>query len=265
MKRSSSLLNWVLDIGFLSIGIWWVTITARNQTSGVENYYFNLAYAFLGTLGGIIAIAHSKEWGWWRSLYGKALISFGVAVAWWSLGGYIWAYYNFTGQSDIPFPSNADHFGFAWFYPLTFIGMVFLVKGLGFKYAWKKSKFGKIALIAIPILATFATFYIYKDIRVEGSSLLNFYKYFYNIGGSLALAASITILFLSKYFSGGKLRPAIVCIVLGVVIQYIADVTFTYRANPQIALYYNADYTDMLYATSLYLVSAGASLFTLKK
>jgi hypothetical protein len=265
MPKKLSALNVILDLGFLVLGVWWITITARALTDSSENYYFNLAYAVLGSYGGILAILKANEWGWWRSLYGKALISFGSAVIWWSIGGYIWAYYNLTGASEVPFPSNADHFGFAWFYPLTLLAMVFLVKGLGFKYAWSKSSFSKIALLAIPVAAVILTFLLYKDIREEGSFLLNFYKYFYNIGGSLILAASLTILYLSKYFSSGKLRPAIICIVLGLIVQYVADVAFNYRANPQIALYYNADFTDMLYALSLYLVSAGSTLFTLKR
>jgi hypothetical protein len=269
------LLNRTLDISFIAISIWWVTIFARN-INNTENYLFNLAYALLVLLGGIIAIINSKEWGSFTSLYGKALIGFGLSLIAWAIGGIIWAYYNFGGFtpdkfitptpiSDVPYPGLPD-IGFGLFFPFCLFALICMLRAVGFKYVWQKV-YGKLLFTLLPLAATLITFLVYQNIRAlavtEDLAVLGVVmNYYYNVSDAFMAGISISLLILSSKLSGGKLRGAVLLLAIGLIVQYLADFFFNLRVAQ--GTYFNADFTDMLYAGALYLISVGCSMFTLK-
>jgi hypothetical protein len=273
MKKN--LLNWILDLSFIATGIWWITIFVRD-INNIENYYFNLVYALITLLGGVIALINSKEWGGFKSLYGRALIGFGLSLIAWAFGGIVWAYYNFGGFtldkflnpqtiSDVPAPGLPD-LGFVLFFPFCLWGLICLLKATGFKYVWQTMR-GKLLFTLTPIVATVITFIAYQNIRVlvasESTAMISvILNYYYNVSDAFMIGISIGLLFLAPKFSGGKLKNAFLLIVLGLIGQYLADFFFNIRIAT--GEYFNADFSDMLYAASLYLMSVGASMFTLR-
>ncbi len=275
MPSKSKLSYYALDIFFLFLGMWWLTIQARGLTTGAENYHFNTAYAIMTALGGVIAIRNAKEWGGIKSLYGRTLIGVGLALISFAIGGIIWAYYNYGGLtlsnvlapqpiSDVPYPGWPD-IGFGGFFPFCLFGLWSLVTAVGFKYVWQTNR-GKLFLIVTPVVATVVTFLIFKDLRPlsfdGGEALAVGLNYYYTVGDAIMIGISIALLFLSNKFGGGKLRPAVTFITLGLIVQYLADLIFNYRTSQE--TYYNADISDMLYATALYLIAVGGSMFTLR-
>lgn len=265
-----------MDGFFLLLGLWWLFTQARGLTDSVENYHFNTLYAVMAAWGGIITLRNAKEWGGFNSLYGKALVGFGLALISFSVGGLTWAYYNYGGLapfnilnptpiSDVPFPGWPD-VGFSLFFPFALYGLWSLVKAVGFRYVWQTTK-GKLFLIISPIIATLFTFFLFKDLRLlsvtpDSEIVAVILNYYYTVGDAFMIGICISLLFISKKFGGGKLTTAFMFITLGIVIQYIADVIFNYRVV--VETYYNADISDMLYASALYLIGVGGSMFTLK-
>ncbi len=276
MPSKSKLVTYGLDGFFLLLGLWWLTLQARGLSNSNENYHFNFAYAIMAAWGGLLVIRNAKEWGGLKSLYGRSVIGFGLALISFAIGGLTWAYYNYGGFmpsnvfnpqpiSDVPFPGWPD-VGFGLFFPFCLWGLWSLVSAVGFKYLWQTTR-GKALLILTPVLATAITFIVYKDIRPlavsdNAAALAVALNYYYTIGDAIMIGISLSLLFLSKKFTGGKLTFAFAFITIGLAIEYIADFIFNYRTNR--TTYYNADISDMLYATALYLIAVGGSMFTLK-
>ncbi len=267
---------YLLDVVFFLLGIWWLYLQAAGLTSSPQNYHFNFVYALMTIGGGVIILRNSREWGGLKSLYGKSLLGLGLALISFGIGGITWAYYNYGGFlpgnfiqpqtiSNVPYPGLPD-IGFGLFFPFALYGLWSLVRAVGFKYLWQTTR-GKAILILTPFIAALITFLVFKDIRpltVSGSAavLAVILNYYYTIGDAVMIGISISLLFLSKKFTGGKLTPAFVFITIGLIVQYFADFLFNYRTSQ--AIYYNADISDMLYATGFYLISVGGSMFTLK-
>ncbi|MDQ3098250.1 MAG: hypothetical protein M3Q44_00700 [bacterium] len=276
MPTKSKTITYALDGFFLLLGLWWLTLQARGLTVSNENYHFNFAYALMAAWGGIVTLKNAKEWGGFNSLYGKAVIGFGLSLLSFAAGGITWAYYNYGGFlpanfispqtiSDVPYPGLPD-LGFGLFFPFALFGLWSLVSAVGFKYVWQTAR-GKAILLLTPCFAILLTFLVYKGIRTlslstDAETLAVVLNYYYTVGDAIMIGISISLLFLAKKFSGGKLTSAFAFITIGLIVQYFADFIFNYRVSQE--TYFNADISDMLYATGLYLISVGGSMFTLK-
>lgn len=256
----------------------WVTLQYTGTKDGTFAYTYNALYALMAFYGGVCAIITAKEWGWYKSLYGKTIILIGCTAIAWSMGGFIWAFYNFGGFSisnflnpqtieDVPYPSWAD-LGFGLYFPFALVALITLARALGIKYILKDKK-GKFILILVPILALVVTFFLYKDLRqlrlTDTEELITvLLNYYYNVGGAFIASLAFLIVYLSPHYNSGKLRFAIYLIAISVTFQYFADLFFTYRTYPGIETYYNGDFSDLLYSISLYTLSIGASKITVK-
>jgi hypothetical protein len=276
MPTKSKVITYGLDGFFLLLGVWWITLQARGLTTSNENYHFNFAYAVMAAWGGVITLKNAKEWGGFKSLYGKAVIGLGLSLISFAVGGITWAYYNYGGFlpanfinpqtiSDVPYPGWPD-IGFGLFFPFALYGLWSLVSAVGFKFVWQTMR-GKAILVLTPVIALLLTFFVFKNIRSltldnNAETLAVALNYYYTVGDAIIIGISAALLFLSKKFSGGKLTPAFTFITIGLIIQYIADFIFNYRTTQ--ATYYNADVSDMLYAIGLYLLAVGGGMFTLK-
>lgn len=276
--KPSSIRLFTLHAFFAMLTGMWVALEYVKPGDGTFTYTYNFLYALLALYGGVCAFFTAKEWGGFKSLYGKTLIFLGITLVSWSVGGFIWAYYNFGGFTvnnfinpqtidEAPYPSWAD-LGFGLYIPLALISLMTLAHAVGVKYIWKDHR-GKIVLITVPVLATIVTFLMYKDLRQlqitdPGQFLQIFFNYYYTAGGAFIAALAGVIIYLSPQYQSGKLKYAIYLVAFGVTMQYVADFVFTYRTYPGIESYYNADISDFLYSLSLYAVAIGANKISIK-
>jgi len=89
-KYSSFLLGFfVLNI------IYWVGIQTSNITDLPINLLFSFSTAVLAFAGGLMGLSVSKHWGGRKSAVGKAVLLMSLGITSWSLGNFVWSFYNF--------------------------------------------------------------------------------------------------------------------------------------------------------------------------
>src|SRR5947209_2687677 len=88
-------------------------------------YIFAFLYTFIPFLGGILGLRKAEAWGLFKSSMGKSVFFLSLGLLTWALGEFIWSYYNFFLNAQVPYPSWADaSFILSW--PLWTIGIIFL-------------------------------------------------------------------------------------------------------------------------------------------
>ena len=94
------------------------------------------------------------------------LLSLGLVS--WSIGGLIWAYYNFFGAVYVPYPSLADAaYVISW--PLWAAGAIQLSRATGARFSLRSLK-GKLLLITIPVLVSIVSYYLLITVARRANS-----------------------------------------------------------------------------------------------
>src|SRR6185369_14815783 len=116
------------------------------------NYISNIFIGLHPFVGGLVGIIRSKTWGLFSSNIRKAVFFISIGLFAWGSGNMIWAYYNFSQNISVPYPSLADigYFsaGISWI-----IGIIYLAKATGTKFSLQQ-KNSKFFLFVIPVIIT---------------------------------------------------------------------------------------------------------------
>ena len=112
----------ILVIAF-SLYIWYFVLWLNDYRETIWNYLPNTLYATIPMMGGFIAMGRFKQWGGVKSTLGKVLFFIGLGLLTWSIGMWIWTYYNLFLVVEIPYPSYSDFF-YLLAYPLLGIGII---------------------------------------------------------------------------------------------------------------------------------------------
>lgn len=265
MKLSKALL--FLIIYYIFIVLWWVVLFITGQKTSSSNFYFVLIYGLIPFSGGVLGLLKVNSWGGLSSAMGRALAFLSLGLITWSGGETIWSYYNLVLHVAIPYPSWADaSFIVSW--PLWIIGVFFLSQATGTKFGLRK-KHGKIQLVLIPIIAFLVSYYLLVIIARQGSITLGgdllkvFFDLAYPVLDVVVLTEALLIYGLSFKFLGGKYKWAVVVTLLAFVINYFADFSFSYTTT--IGTYYNGSYSDLLFATAMFIMGFGINSLDVKK
>jgi len=238
------------------------TIFSGFKANTQYGYIFNLLYGFLPFFGGILGISIAKRWGMFKSSMGKAIFFLSMGSFIWSIGAFIWAYYNFVVHAAVPYPGFSD---VAWIacYPFWGLGVFYLGQAMYIKLGLRKVS-GKLFIIILPIIVVASSWYFLVDIArggsiTSGGGLLKvFFDIAYPTGDVLILTLAFLIFGFSFLSLGGRYKWPIILILFGFLFQYLADFAFSYTTT--INTYYNGDWVDLLYATSLFILSFGLTL-----
>jgi diguanylate cyclase len=236
----------------------------HNQTYG---YIFNFAYSFLPLYVGIYGFRIAGKWGMFKSTMGKAIINLSLSLIFWGIGEIMWAYYNFFLGSNIPYPSW-DDVAYVLTYPFLAVGLIYLGRATGVKFGLR-NVLGKVYLILAPIAILIFSWYILVQLGRGGSitsgggPLTVFFDIAYPVGDVIILVMVIIIYGLSFRFLGGMFKWPILITLIGVLLEYIADFGFSYTTT--INTYYNGNWVDLVYLTSLLLMSFGVTLLDVEK
>jgi len=257
-KYSSFLLGFfVLNI------IYWVGIQTSNITDLPINLLFSFSTAVLAFAGGLMGLSVSKHWGGRKSAVGKAVLLMSLGITSWSLGNFVWSFYNFILHQEMPYPSLAD-LGYTLAVPLWAIGIFYLSKATGAKFSLRQLK-GRALLIVLPIIATIFSYYflfvIARDssFTVEGGLLKIFLDFYYPLGDWVILTMSFLLFGLSLKYLGGRFRLPVFITLLGFVVMFLADFSFSYTTT--VGTYYNGNISDLLFAAALFTISFGVCSF----
>lgn len=252
-----------ISTSYLAMLVWWILIFKRNLVDTKENYIFGLLIGVLALLGGVIGIIKSRKWGFLKSVVGKSICFLALGLMTWGVGTVIFAYYNLFLNIAVPYPSIAD-VAYIVSWPLWTIGMIYLAQAIGVKYQLKKVG-GKIFLIFIPlIIIPFSYFLLFTiarggSIDFSGGALKLFFDLTYPIGDIVILTTATLIYSLSIHYLGGVFRFPILIIMFGFLMNFFADFAFSFTTTN--GTFYVADWVDLLFTTTMFILSLGVSLF----
>jgi hypothetical protein len=239
--------TYVLVFFLIIILLWSALLTFTGYKTTSWNYGFNFAYALFYMIGGVIGVWGAKSIGIKNNL-GKAFVYFGLGLASFSLAIITWAFYNFYLMIEIPYPSLADVF-FIAFYPLTFLGLLYLIRAHSevIKTTILVESLIILAVNAIAILAF--TNLLPRDLT-QGR-IANIFNSIYPVGDIL-IASTAFIVF---RISVGRMHRGLMMLVAAFVIGVIADLLFAFRTSTH--AYWNGDISDVLYAIGGFLFALG--------
>lgn len=228
-----------------------------------DSYIFAFLYGLIPLLGGILGIRKARKWGMLKSQMGKALLYLSLGLITWGGGELIWSYYNFFLNQEIPYPSFADaSFIVSW--PLWGIGTFYLSHATGVKYGLRTLS-GRLLVVTIPILAAGISYYLLVEVARDGSFELGgglakiFFDLAYPIFDAVILAIAFLVYGLSFTYLGGRFKLPVLLLLLGFVLNYIADFGFSYTTT--LETFYNGNWVDLVFASAMFCLAFAVNCF----
>lgn len=241
--------GWIIFFIFLLtlMLIWAALLQTSPQRETIWNYGFNVGYGLIFLIAGMVSLWQFETQKVLNSLsrsflyLGLGLISFSIAL-------FIWFYMNVFVKTPIPFPSVADFF-FVLFYPLTFVGLLYLIKAHGSPNGTISSVKVMILLTAFAIPLIILTSLWSKDTTITAGA--KFFSYLYPVGDILLMTMAVLL----SDISTTRIRKGALFLIAACTSLVLADLTFAYRTYAQI--YWNGDIADVLYTVAGFLFSIG--------
>lgn len=245
ISRNGWIIFFILSLTIMLI--WAALLQTSAQKETIWNYGFNVGYGLIFLIAGLVSLWQFETQKVLNSLsrsflyLGLGLISFSIAL-------FIWFYLNIFVKTSIPFPSVADFF-FVLFYPLTFVGLMYLISAHGNPKSSISSVKALIILTAVALPIIILTSLWSRDDTVTAGA--KFFSYLYPVGDIL-LATMATLLF---DITSTRVRKGVLFLIMACLTLVLADLTFAYRSA--VNIYWNGDITDVFYAIAGFLFSIG--------
>lgn len=254
---------------YLITAVFWVLLTINTgHTAHPAGLYFQIILFTIPFLGALFGFRNAKLWGGFKSAVGKSIIFLSSGTFTWSIGMLAWNYYIFIAKIEVPYPSLADA-AFILSWPLWALGVIYLSKATGVKFALRSIQ-GKISAFLIPLIAIVASYYMLIVVARGGVIELDpssasklFFDLFYPIGTAVILAMALTFFALSLNFLGGIYKTPIIILILGFLVNYLSDFTFSLTTTNE--TYFNGHFVDFLFLTAMYLLSTSLSMMSPRK
>jgi len=234
---------------FLIVLGWWIFINPFN--SGIKIDIKNIwssTYMVISILGGIFGLVISNRWGGYKSMLGRSIMAFSIGLLLQSFGQIIYNYYTLVANIQAPYPSLGD-LGYFGSIPAYIYGVVLLGHVSGLKSSF--SALGnKIFLLVLPIIMLVISYLIFlKDYTFDWTQPLKvFLDFGYPLGQAIYVSIALSVLIVSRNFLGGIMKKPVLFILLSLVVQYVCDFDFLYKANHNV--WYAGGPGDFLYAFS---------------
>lgn len=243
--------------------IWWFTLGRTTETVSLSNYLYTLLEGLIPLWGGFYGLFIARKWGFFSSVFGKSISFLSLGLISWGIGTMIFVgYYNLLMGVEIPYPSLADvAYIISW--PLWGVGMVYLSKTTGAKYALKNLT-GKALLVVLPLIVISVSYYLLVQVARGGvfsssdGILKVFFDLAYPIGDVVIISLATLVYGLSLKLFGGKFRFAVYILLFGFVINYFADFTFSFTTTA--GTFVAGGLSDLLFTTAMFMLSLGITL-----
>lgn len=245
---------------FLIMTTWTLVVNIIGLRETSWNYAYSILLAILPGIGGLIGLYRVKQWGGYKSIIGKATFFISLGLIAWSLGSFVWAYYNFVLGVEAPYPSWADIFYFQIYF-FWGAGLFFLSNVTSVESSMSNKK-EKIIFFCIPLLMAMVT-YFFLFVQLHGGSLdyANLGKVFVDLYYPLGDVVVLTIIVLGSgsvfNFLGERLRIPIIILIAGLMINYVADFYLAY--STEVGSYYSCGFSDFIFSISMFLLALGLS------
>ncbi len=251
---------------YVFLVLWWLTIYYRGLQETTENYLFSLIYTVMPLGWGILGLSNARIWGGFQSYMGRAILFFSGGLCAWGIGNLIYAYYNLVLKIPVPYPSIADA-GFFLLYPFSAVGVVYLYRITGASLALR-STWGKLGLLVIPFFLVALSYYLLLIVARGGvitydQDLLKLIlDVVYPVGDVVVITLAAVVYTLSYGYLGGSFRKPIVIILIAFTFAYVTDFAFSYTTTT--GTFFVANWVDLLYATTFFLISLGLNSLDIK-
>ena len=250
-----------ISIWYMSFMLaFWLALVFTHTTSGTYNYTFSFLMSLLPFLGGLVAMWNSKGWKGMKGFVNKGIFFLGLGIFCWGSGELIWSYYNFFMSVPAPYPSLAD-LGFAPSVLFYCIGVVYLARAAGADFGLRR-KSTKFFAVVVPIVMFFVSYYFLVTVARQGVLVTSgdpiiktILDIAYPLGDFVSLTLAIVISGLSFKFLIKEYKYAIFSILAGIAVMFFADLIFSYTTT--IGTYFNADFGDLIFTASLFLLTFG--------
>jgi len=263
-KENINIYGKIIVAIFTGMAAWWIFININSYQNTTNNFLYGAALGILPIISSIFGLINAKKWGGFHSIMGKAVIFLSLGLLTWGVGTLVFAYYNIFLNVEVPYPSIADLF-YIISWPLWSLSMVNLSKATGVKFQLKKMS-GRLALSVIPLITILISYYMLivvarggsGFIDLSGSLLKTFFDLAYPIGDVVILTIALLLYGLSFNYLGGRFKWPIIMVLMGFVMNYLGDFTFVYTVTKE--TYFVANWVDLLYTITFFLIGLGISL-----
>lgn len=251
----------LLALAFIAI-VWWLHLFVFKIVGKLENDLWVVYFTFIPFIGAINGFRISRKWGGWKSVIGRSLVFLSLGSLGWAFGNFVWSYFNLVEKISIPYPSIAD-IGFFSIIPFWTLGMLYMIKVIGGKFAWR-SLHGKIIVIVLPLIGFFVSYFLFlNSITLSGQfNLTKFLDIAYPLGDAITITTALIAFGVSTRMLGGRMRIPIIILIFGFFAEYFADFWFSYGNSN--GIFYNGSWIDFSYFVAQFLVVYGIASFATK-
>lgn len=239
----------IISLGFLG---WWLVNSISGEVGSQSHELYGDSYWIVGLVGAIYGIHASKQWGGYKSIFGKSILFFSLGLLAQVLGQIIYSYFALVQDIEAPYPSIGD-IGFFGSVLLYIYAIYLLAKATGARFGAAGLSQKIIAVIG-PILLLGTSYYLFlKDYESTGDTLTTILDFGYPLGQATYVALALFVYVLSFKVLGGIMKNKILILLVALLVQYIADFTYLYRVSRE--LYFVGDFSDLLYQAAYFLMT----------
>jgi len=222
-------------------------IYTQNEIKDLNGFIFGILLGLLALTASFFSLLRSYEWEFTKSYLGLSNLFISLALMCWSIGQFIYLY-----SSINPLYESFYDYVFVLIDPLYLVGILFIAKSLN----TFKNLISNLKIFLIPLIVFIINIFFVSLIRNEEfvKSLESFDFNLLFIFGSIILSTLvISILILSGKKIGGKFKSALYLILLGLILQYLADNLFEINDVFQ----QNGSLSDLIFFLSILFIFNG--------
>ena len=239
-------------LGFLGYSIWWLINFISGETDTRSHEIYSDSYWVLALIGAVFGIFVARQWGGFKSSFGRALYLFSLGLLAQVFGQVTYTYFAWVQNVEAPYPSIGDigYFGSIILYAL---GAIVLSRAVGAKFSLASIPQRTVAILlpAALLVASYAIFL--KDYEFTGDKLITFLDFGYPLGQAFYLAIALFMYVVSFKLLGGIMKNKILLLLFALLIQYLADFLFLYQYSRE--EWYPGNFSDYLYQVAYLMMT----------
>ncbi|MFO0703925.1 MAG: hypothetical protein U0525_04345 [Patescibacteria group bacterium] len=220
---------------------------------------FAHVYFVVPLFGSVMGFIASKLWGGHKSALGSSILAFSIGLFLQFFGQVYYSAYYILVHDTTPYPSIGDigYFGSIFFY---IFAVYKLAQASGSRYSLKDLSYKIIALFLPFVLLAISYFLFIDGNPLDTSNTIKLILDLgYPLGQSFYISLALLALILSAKYLGGKLKTSVLIILLGLVLQYVADFTFLYQSSR--GIWAPGEINDFVYHSAYFVLSLGVISF----
>jgi uncharacterized membrane protein len=237
---------------FFAFTAWWIYNQVALSPSDPSNALFSDTYWVLPLVGGAVGVWVAKQWGGFKSLFGKSILFFSFGLLAQVFGQVTYTYYARVQHIDAPYPSIGD-IGYFGSVILYIIAISLLAKTVGASLS-RVGTFKRFIAVLLPAMLLAASYIVFlRDYTFDWSHPITvLLDLGYPLGQAMYVSLAILTYFLSRGLLGGIMKNKVILLLAALLVQYSADYSFLFRFNR--GTWYAGDFSDYLYLLAYILM-----------